>query len=230
MGPRSEQCLILAELHSVAVDFPKTGVPAEIPKTVRVPSDVGYPDFMEKKNKTEYKSQRVIGKLYRRILPAQYPTVPITFDPDLQIDGHEDYLEDALVAKKDYNFHVISLLNQFGIKTEAELVSGCIIKFGKHYLKKGAFENTQRVCHAIHSLKKETRKMFEAELEGTDPSELEEEKRKKASAWYVCTYREDYKRKEKERAGGLLGFPWVMVDVLVKIKTGKGGERKGRKG
>lgn len=30
-GPGCEECLELARLHSMAVDFPKTGVPAEIP-------------------------------------------------------------------------------------------------------------------------------------------------------------------------------------------------------
>lgn len=31
-GARCEECLQLAALHSKAVDFPKSGVPAEIPK------------------------------------------------------------------------------------------------------------------------------------------------------------------------------------------------------
>lgn len=31
-GARCEECLQLAALHSTAVDFPKSGVPAEIPK------------------------------------------------------------------------------------------------------------------------------------------------------------------------------------------------------
>lgn len=41
-------CIELARLHSIAVDFAKSGVPAEIPKHLRMEE---YPDFMEKTNK-----------------------------------------------------------------------------------------------------------------------------------------------------------------------------------
>ena len=44
----------LAKLFSIAVDFPKTGVPAEIPHE---PHDKEYPDFMEKPHKPTYVRQ-----------------------------------------------------------------------------------------------------------------------------------------------------------------------------
>lgn len=34
-GARCKECLQLAALHSKAVDFPKTGVPAEVPKVCK---------------------------------------------------------------------------------------------------------------------------------------------------------------------------------------------------
>jgi hypothetical protein len=61
---RSHKCIELARLFSVAVDFPKTGVPAIIPSYLR-PKD--YPDFMEKEDKVTYKSQCVIGTLFRSV-------------------------------------------------------------------------------------------------------------------------------------------------------------------
>jgi len=45
VGAMHGKCLRLAQLHSEAVDFPKTGVPAEFPETLRVRK---YPDFMNK--------------------------------------------------------------------------------------------------------------------------------------------------------------------------------------
>ena len=45
-GVKDERCKDLARLASVAVDFPKTGVPAKVPREYHPEK---YPDFMEKK-------------------------------------------------------------------------------------------------------------------------------------------------------------------------------------
>lgn len=64
---RSPRCIELARLFSIAVDFPKTGVPAIIPSNLR-PRE--YPDFMEKEDKPTYKSECAIGKLFRSVKEA----------------------------------------------------------------------------------------------------------------------------------------------------------------
>ncbi|GJV96678.1 probable RNA-dependent RNA polymerase 1, partial [Tanacetum coccineum] len=74
----AEPCVELAKLFSIAVDFPKTGVPAEIPANLRVKD---YPDFMEKPDKPTYQSGNVIGKLFREvkdIAPQNSPVNPFT--------------------------------------------------------------------------------------------------------------------------------------------------------
>ncbi|KAE8654454.1 semialdehyde dehydrogenase family protein [Hibiscus syriacus] len=53
----SEQCIALAKLSSKAADFPKTGIPANIPSRLRISE---YPDFMEKPDRLTYESQSVI--------------------------------------------------------------------------------------------------------------------------------------------------------------------------
>jgi hypothetical protein len=56
-------------------------------------------------------------------------------------------------------------------------------------------------------------------LDEIPQEDLENEKRAKASAWYVVTYANEYRNKEKgEKAKELIGFPWVMVAVLGRIK------------
>ncbi|CAA2977995.1 probable RNA-dependent RNA polymerase 1 [Olea europaea subsp. europaea] len=70
----SEPCIELAKLFSIAVDFPKTGVPAVIPPHLRVKE---YPDFMEKPDKTTYESKHVIGKLFRDVKNIASHTAPI---------------------------------------------------------------------------------------------------------------------------------------------------------
>ncbi|XVF50293.1 hypothetical protein PTKIN_Ptkin04bG0084700 [Pterospermum kingtungense] len=59
---RSENCLALATLHSMAVDFVKTGAPAETPRALKPRV---FSDFMQRGDKPMYTSDRVLGKLYR---------------------------------------------------------------------------------------------------------------------------------------------------------------------
>ena len=63
-GVMDKNCLALAQLHSDAVDFPKTGKVVEIPAELRPAS---FPDFMQNKLKRSYQSKKVIGRLYRQI-------------------------------------------------------------------------------------------------------------------------------------------------------------------
>ena len=62
---KSRKCLELAELHSMAVDFAKTGAPAAMPRVLK-PRE--FPDFMERIDKPMYISTGVLGKLYRAII------------------------------------------------------------------------------------------------------------------------------------------------------------------
>lgn len=63
-GVCSNEALFLAELHSKAVDYPKTGNLVEIPYTYKMKK---WPDFMEKKGLPSYESPGIIGKLYRSL-------------------------------------------------------------------------------------------------------------------------------------------------------------------
>lgn len=72
-------CMLLAELHSIAVDYPKTGIPVkhqEIPRTPAMIPDWSLSELGETyrdKNKV-YESQRALGFLYRAIsLPVADP-------------------------------------------------------------------------------------------------------------------------------------------------------------
>jgi RNA-dependent RNA polymerase len=108
-GPRramSKKCINLAKLHSIAVDYPKSGVVAKIRSYLDVRE---CPDFMEKPDKPTYKSKRVIGKLYRAVKNITSHTSPLnsftlevakqTYDPDMEVDGFKDYVSDAFNYK-----------------------------------------------------------------------------------------------------------------------------------
>ncbi|KAJ8630378.1 hypothetical protein MRB53_023701 [Persea americana] len=54
---QSFKCLQLANLHSMAVDFAKTGAPAEMPRILK-PRE--YPDFLERTDQPMYTSPGIL--------------------------------------------------------------------------------------------------------------------------------------------------------------------------
>ncbi|KAL9438079.1 hypothetical protein AB3S75_023865 [Citrus x aurantiifolia] len=222
---KSNQCLELAKLSSIAVDFSKTGVAATIPSRLRVEI---YPDFMEKQDKTSYESQSVIGKLYRAVKDIAPSTATIksftkevamqSYDTDMEVDGFEDYITDAFKYKTVYDNRLGNLMDYYGIKTEAEILSGCIMEMAKSFDKK---RDLEAIIFAVKSLKKEARAWFNKKNE-SDSSH--EDVYAKASAWYHVAYHPSYWGRYKEEGmnrNHFLSFPWCIHDKLIEIKRGK---------
>ncbi|XP_043704238.1 probable RNA-dependent RNA polymerase 1 [Telopea speciosissima] len=219
----SDNCIELARLFSIAVDFPKTGVPAEIPDHLHVRV---YPDFMGKPDKPTYESQKVIGKLYREIIDKASHTsfskftqvvAMRSYDTDMEFDGFEDYIDDAYYYKGEYDFKLGNLMDYYGIKTETEILSGSIMKMAKSFTKK---RDAEAIGLAVRSLKKEARKWFN---DGLGPGSPSDKAYAKASAWYHVTYHPDYWGcyNEGMKRDHYLSFPWCVYDKLIKIKKDK---------
>ncbi|XAR72184.1 RNA-directed RNA polymerase [Bertholletia excelsa] len=162
---RSNPCIELARLFSIAVDFPKTGVPAEIPPHLRVKE---YPDFMEKPDKPTFVSEHVIGKLFRAVKDISLSSSSVkpfftrevarkSYDPDMEVDGFEDYIDSAFDYKTEYDFKLRNLMDYYGIKTEAEILSGSIIKMSRTFDRR---RDAEAVGLAVRSLRKEARTWF----------------------------------------------------------------------
>ncbi|CBN78124.1 RNA-dependent RNA polymerase 1 [Ectocarpus siliculosus] len=108
LGARCDECLQLAALHSKAVDFPKSGVPAVFPDELKVDS---YPDFMCKEDNMTYLSKKLIGRLFRDTPPAGAANPQrrqqqderflggFELDQSLLAPGYEDFLEEAEVER-----------------------------------------------------------------------------------------------------------------------------------
>nr|XP_043614354.1 probable RNA-dependent RNA polymerase 1 [Erigeron canadensis] len=219
----ADPCVDLAKLHSIAVDFPKSGVPAEIPTHLRVNE---YPDFMEKpSDKTTYKSQSVIGKLFREvkdIAPTNCPfntfTLDVarrTYDTDMEVVGFEKYVKEAVILKTEYDYRLGNLMDSYGIKTEAELVSGSIMKMSKSIDKRNAAEV---VGLLVKLLRMEAKNWFK---EGRgDRDVVDDDLCAKASAWYHVTYHPSYwgRYNQGMKRDHFLSFPWCVYDKLAEIK------------
>ncbi|KAL3684950.1 hypothetical protein R1sor_002972 [Riccia sorocarpa] len=219
---RSEKCLELAHLASLAVDFPKTGVPAIIPPELR-PRE--YPDFMEKEHRVSYISNGVLGKLYRAITcPSKTDAMGMLldsskfFDKDMEVPGYEKHVESALSQKNIYDMKLLQLMSHYGIREEAEIIGGHVLSMSKIFARKQV-EVLPKVRKAFEALQVEARTWFYAR--GFGKSDGVEEA--KASAWYYVTYHRDYTETTSKAASiHFFSFPWAVAKVLFKIKRSAG--------
>ncbi|KAM3367925.1 hypothetical protein ACQJBY_016463 [Aegilops geniculata] len=214
MKARSPECLQLAALHSMAVDFAKTGAPAEMPRSLR-PKE--YPDFMERRDKPTYISNGALGKLYRaaasRMQSAPAPSSSAqsspAFDPDLEVPGFEEFLAFAEECYDLYTEKLSTLMSYYGAEHEDEILTGNI-RNRLLYLKKDNkryFEMKDRIIDSVDGLHKEVQGWFR--------SHPKAEVSRRASAWYRVTYHPNHRRPGKKQ---FWSFPWIVCDELLKIK------------
>lgn len=237
-GALDEKCIKLAELAATAVDFPKTG------QLVTMPQDLKpkvYPDFMHKEEFRSYKSEKILGRLYRKIkdafddesLSSSLSDLCLTrddipYDLDLEIPGALDYRMDAWEKKCSYDGQLNALLGQFKVQSEGEVVTGHFWSLNKYNSRKQG-ELKEKLKHAYSSLQKDFRKQFESL--GPDFEQLTDEEKsmlyeKKASAWYQVTYHPfwvqkttELKEPEGDEVPARLSFAWIAADYLVRIKV-----------
>eukprot|EP00252_Welwitschia_mirabilis_P018517 TRINITY_DN4113_c0_g1_i1.p2 TRINITY_DN4113_c0_g1~~TRINITY_DN4113_c0_g1_i1.p2 ORF type:complete len:477 (+),score=80.47 TRINITY_DN4113_c0_g1_i1:1549-2979(+) len=220
----SSKCLSLAELHSTAVDFPKTGVPAEVPQHLYAKQ---YPDFMEKEERQTYPSKTVLGKLYRRVkesiashLFESLNHKQKCYDLDLEVPGFDGYLDEALEYKKKYDVKLYRLVDHYEVSNEAEILGGNIERLLNSMggiNKRKHRQIRQEILAAVNSLTREARRWFEMSIDWRN-------KYMKASALYHVTYHQNYWRKHAETGNStprLISFPWVLHDILLEIKKSK---------
>ena len=129
-GLQSEDCLELVQLHSMAVDYPKTGVPALMPRRLERNT---WPHFMEKKGHP-YRSHKVLGKLFDAVKKVDfYPRYDLQFDSrilDAMIPPARAALEVATI-KLEYDEALQRIMAQHKIDTEFEVWSTFVLDHSK---------------------------------------------------------------------------------------------------
>ncbi|KAK7347182.1 hypothetical protein VNO80_21709 [Phaseolus coccineus] len=215
---RSRKCLELAELHSMAVDFAKTGAPAAMPRVLK-PRE--FPDFMERVEKPMYISRGVLGKLYRAIIESQlqikYSFVwseklaEEAYDRSLEVNGFEAFLETASSHKEMYAQKMSSLMNFYGAETEDEMLLGNLQNRASYLQRDNRRygDMKDRILLSVKNLQREAKEWFETSCQ---PHEY----RPMASAWYHVTYHPSYYCQE---SSCFLSFPWIVGEVLLQIKS-----------
>lgn len=229
-GVESDICLHLAELHSLAVDAPKTGKWPQIPKKLKIKE---CPDFMMKSDKPSYPSKKVLGKLYRRCkkfkdTASEKYSTKMRVDESFLIQGHERFLEDARDMFQEYQDKMQGLMRLYGIESEAETFTGCFLKL-RNRLRKEKTEIAEIVGEIVFGMRSYFRRQFfsEFDLEGQESvnkAEVTRDMILKASAWYIVTYTHAHDHADDSdpvHRKRLLGFPWFINDVMLAVKNYK---------
>ena len=213
-------CLEIAAIHSQTVDFAKTGNAQDLDRNQR---PYIYPDFMGKTDKCSYRSDKVLGVMFRqcrritRMITEHVHEKDKAICPDtlFSYPNWQFYESDALSMRDNYNRRLENILSQYGVESESEAFSGCIRKFSKKYTQSNEiFDVKLLIGERIKNLTKETRQRFFEEFGGEqDVTSYSSDMLTKASAWYTVTY-------QQEKAP-YLSFPWVVNDLLLSICSRK---------
>ncbi len=218
------QCLYLAAQHSIEVDFPKTGVSGNLREEDSVKE---YPDFMEKENDLNtYESKSIMGTIYRKVRDIQnsyniqdqegFEGV-VELDRDLLVEGCEKYFGVAENNYRQYVADMNELMRQYGIKTEAELISGNITELSKyHTVKKDNNDILDRIANTLTIRIQKHKKIFDNGVK------TPEEKLPKAAAYYVVAYdiKGEYRNARRygpNRATGILHRPKASPGEELKV-------------
>jgi RNA-dependent RNA polymerase len=225
----NEKCLKLAELHSVAVDYPKTGVPANMAGDLRPPF---YPNFMHKRDRVQYESQSILGKLYaqyeRNFGPElrtneSYYNPSTDFDPALVIGGCERYIREAVALRDRYNHELRAIMTKYDITNEFQALTGDVLRVSRKLRRSRLSDLRLQIRREVRELLKSYRVAFDrdATLDFGTSSRLQ-----RASAWYCVTYSPKLRPELTKLPGRrrrdpkpLLSFPWILHDWLCELKN-----------
>jgi RNA-dependent RNA polymerase len=187
-GVKDDKCIQLAALHSMAVDYAKTGVPAEMPKDLRIRK---YPHWAEKEKHRSYISKKVLGQLYDEVDRVPFdPAWELPFDSRI-IEAYEindqTLLDQVKETKRLYDESLRRLMAQHGIRTEFEIWTTFILE---HNHENRDYKIQEELGEAAAALKRQFQDMC-YEGAGTTPRERDWEKLKLwVAAMYTVTAQE----------------------------------------
>ncbi|KAL4942211.1 hypothetical protein BDV06DRAFT_235547 [Aspergillus oleicola] len=126
-GVNEAKCIELAQLHSDAVDYNKSGTPAVMKRALRPRN---WPHFMERKSAT-YRSGKILGQLYDAVERVDFvPNLEMNFDKRIlnaQVEVPNDLFKYARDLKGEYDISISRIMTQHEIKTEFEVWSTFVL-------------------------------------------------------------------------------------------------------
>uniref|UniRef100_A0A0K0DQT4 RNA-dependent RNA polymerase n=1 Tax=Angiostrongylus cantonensis TaxID=6313 RepID=A0A0K0DQT4_ANGCA len=263
-GINSEVCQRLAVKISKAVDFTKTGLPPDplvkewtivifytdkdSGKEIPPEKSERQPDFhFGNDYDATYRSPRLMGKIYREFKAIE-DVLKISEDIDEQdeiecdkyliVDGWSTYREKAETELAKYNGRLRVLMENYGIKTEGEIFSGCISEMRNRISDRdqddmSLYNTTEVIERKVTSLFREFREEFFKEFGGWDFCTQKIDKKfavgenvfhraahrptLKMQQKAVACYRTCYERAQQTRER-MLSFAWIAYDILAVVR------------
>lgn len=127
-GAMNLRCLELAQLHSQAVDYAKTGVPALMPHRL-TPKE--WPHWMERPNKRTYRSRTALGQIYDKVQVETFePAYDKPFDTRILEQSPSldfELMQCARRVKTRYDMALRRAMAQKDIQSEFEMWSGFVM-------------------------------------------------------------------------------------------------------
>lgn len=242
-GINHDSCLQLVQLHSTSVDYPKTGVPAKLPRRLE---PTMWPHFMEKKKGKQYHAGKILGQLFDDVTKsvkrfgfrARYN---LKFDTRImKLDRPEEkYFAEVEGLKHEYDMAMQRIMAQHKIKTEFEVWTTFVMDHSKQSADYKFHEEIGRISK---TLKDEYRGELVRLAGGSDFDRLmpyavaayqltadqittalaEEEERSDEADDYRDEHGSDDGSKPRGPRFPFCSFPWVLSDVLGKIASTSG--------
>ena len=238
-GVKSEQCLKLAELHSKAVDYAKTGDPAELNKHKSL-------HLRERPHwnggKTTWHSHKVIGQLYDMVKREDFvPAWDLPFDSRI-LDAYtlsNETLEAAKDVKEEYDEAIRRVMAKYGIRSEFEVWSTFVLEHADEF---NDYKFGEKIGEEVFTLKERFQKACHERISGEEKEQRDWKfKGPFVAAMYTVTASEVSaalaKCKEMKVVGGeevpvmrksvetmpFMSFPWLFPTELGWIATKREG-------
>ncbi|OOQ81566.1 putative RNA-directed RNA polymerase (Sad-1) [Penicillium brasilianum] len=226
-GVSEPKCIRLAQLHSDAVDYNKTGIPAVMERSLQPHT---WPHFMDKKHKRTYHSRKILGKLYDAVKTEDFsPKLSNPFDSrilECSLKEESQRFEHfASELKVNYDTSMRRIMAQYGIQTEFEVWSTFVLEHNSMCRDYKLHEELGKVANGLQSsIQDQCYKHLEGKRDFGYVAPL-------AVAMYRITHQEvqdalaslqdesaydDQDELETSRLP-LISFPWVFYKVLSKI-------------
>ena len=225
-----ETGLKLANLHSMAVDYVKTGQPAYMSRDLK---PLKWPHFMEKigQQRQTYTSKKVLGQLYDQVERIDFvPAFTAPFDMRIlqAYTLDENILQNARDIKEEYDVHMRRIMAQQEIKTEFEVWSTFVLQ---HTSTVNNFKYHEQIGEISMALKDQFRLICYERAGGKDFEHIGPF----AAAMYEVTAMEVTAavkechctqviggqpkplREMTPSAMPLMTFPWLFQDILGRI-------------
>ena len=233
-GIKDDKCLRLAALHSMAVDYVKSGIPAVMGRELRPRK---WPHFMEKIHKPKheiYDSKKVIGQLYDQVERMDFvPAYDRPFDKRILTAYRltSEIIQKAANLKIEYDAAILRIMAQHDIKTEFEVWSTFVLQ---HAMIMKDYKFHEEIGRLSQTLKDEFRAECYRKAGGKDFETIAPF----VAAMYYVTNRQMQTalrecrqtvalagvntplRKMEPASMPLMSFPWLFQSILGRIANG----------